>query len=136
MTISTILTTSSEEEYPHESQEIMARFQDTLKTLTMNLRKVGVWKKQGDLVTEPVVYDLNYVLRLTAEINDKREGRENASVCKKFIKSCFQATCRQSGALACLIEVIPKDIYVSVLSGGFAIILAASGILAPWCLHG
>ncbi len=99
------------------------KFYETLKNLTVNLQKKNVFDKLGLQARDPSEYTLEYVLSLAETINDKRTEGEDASTCKKFIKSCFRSINKRSGTIAGLIDMVPKDIYGSVISGGFTLIL-------------
>ncbi|KAJ9613388.1 hypothetical protein H2200_003330 [Cladophialophora chaetospira] len=112
-------------QYYHESDQVMQKFQETLRALTMNLRKRNVFDKLGVAIKDPPEYTLEYVLFIATKINENREESENASTCKKFINSCFRSAHKRSKTFTGLLDLVPKDIYGSVISGGFTLILTA-----------
>ena len=113
------LTACSEADYYKESAKTMEKFQETLKSLTLNLQNKKVFETLGVPPREPTMCDLTFYLSLTATISDRGESCKAVSTCKKFIRSTFKRT----GVLANIIEMFPTDIYGSLICGGFTLIL-------------
>ncbi|KPM40078.1 hypothetical protein AK830_g6503 [Neonectria ditissima] len=119
------LTTCSLAGLHKEADEQMRQFQDTLKSFTEKLQKRKLFKKLGLEVRDPSQYDLNYVLSIASKINDERDQPYNTHTCKAFIRKCFQVVTKNKNIVTGLLSMLPNDLYGSVISGGFSVILAA-----------
>lgn len=104
----------------------MAKFQETLKNFSKMLQSRDVFKKLNIEERNPENYDLEYVQRIAALIHEHKEGEENTRSVKRFILRCFRSAHEHRTTLTCLLDMVPNDLYGSVMSGGFSLILAVS----------
>src|SRR5262245_6595172 len=107
---------------------MMEKFQETLKRFTKTLQSRNIFKKMGLEPRDPADYDINYVLKIAELIQEHKEGSKNTKTIKKFIQKCFRGVHRHKTAIRGLISMVPDDVYGSVISGGFSLILAVSSI--------
>lgn len=120
------LTPHKETDYYKLSNEKMKEFQDTLKRFSVTLKSRKIFKKLGVEIREPGDYNLDYVLSIAKLIEERREGADNTRDCKRFIRKCFRGAAKHKDVLTGIISMAPSDIYGSVISGGFTLILAVS----------
>lgn len=104
----------------------MRDFQKTLTRFTEILQKRKVFTKLGIPSRDPQNFDLDYVLSLAIRISERRDTDEETLICKRFVRKICQKTTKHKNVLSGLIGLAPSDIYGSVISGGFTLILAAS----------
>jgi hypothetical protein len=104
----------------------MQNFQETLKRFTKTLQTRDVFKKLNIEERDPANYDLDYVSKIARSIHDYREGEESTRSIKKFIRRCFRGAHENQTAISCLLEMVPNDIYGSVISGSFSLIMLVS----------
>lgn len=114
----------SEPEYYKDSKEVMEKFQETLKKFTKTLQSREVFRKLNLEERDPASYDLEYVQKIAASIQEYKEGEETTRSVKRFILKCFRSAHAHRNTLSCLFDMVPDDIYGSVISGGFSLILA------------
>lgn len=108
------------------SQTKMRDFQQTLTRFTETLQKRKVFTKLGIPSRDPRNFDLDYVLSIATRISERRDTDEETRICKRFIRKICQKTTKHKNVLSGLISLAPSDIYGSVISGGFTLILAVS----------
>ncbi|KAK5653013.1 hypothetical protein OQA88_9299 [Cercophora sp. LCS_1] len=108
------------------SQKSVARFQQTLKKLAAVLSERGVDKELGIEIKQPgdVGFNFQYLLGIT---NKLQEGRNTpkTKTCKTFVRECYRKVEDRRGVIVGILEMVPNDMYGSVLSGGFTLIMAA-----------
>ncbi|KAH7303070.1 hypothetical protein B0I35DRAFT_517535 [Stachybotrys elegans] len=108
-----------------ESIEMRMKFQETLKGFTTLLQSRKIFDKLKIEARDPADYDLEYVLKIASLVQEHKEGVDNTRTVKKFIQKCFRGVNRHKAALAGILAMVPDDMYGSVISGGFSLILAA-----------
>ncbi|KAK0616336.1 hypothetical protein B0T14DRAFT_433805 [Immersiella caudata] len=117
--------------YYEESEKAMAQFQQTLERLTTTLKSRNVQKELqiADGIKSPndPGFNLEYVLSITNMLQESRENALYAKTCKGFIRRCYRRAERhlQKDSVEAILGLIPNDMYGSVISGGFTLILAA-----------
>ncbi|KAK3369282.1 hypothetical protein B0T24DRAFT_580206 [Lasiosphaeria ovina] len=114
-----------ETSYYQESEEMLEKFKESLKNFTQILQSRSVFKKLGIEAPDPAKFDLNYVLKIAALIQEHQDGSEDTQIIKKFARKCFRGAAQNKAAITALLSMIPNDVYGSVISGGFSLILAA-----------
>ncbi|TAQ88346.1 hypothetical protein B7494_g3358 [Chlorociboria aeruginascens] len=107
------------------SEEKMQQFEAILRRFSAMLHQRKEFAKLGVEIRDAKDFDLLYVLSIAKLINDKRQGEKNTRLCKRFMAKCFKVVYRHKDALANMINLVPTDTYGCLISGGFAIILAA-----------
>lgn len=108
------------------SETKMKDFQHTLTRFTEILQKRKVFDRLGVPPRDPGNFDLDYVLSIATRISEWRDTDEETRICKRFIRKVCQKTTRHKNVLSGLISLAPSDVYGSVISGAFTLILAAS----------
>lgn len=106
------------------SQTKMREFQQTLTRFTETLQKRKVFTRLGIPSRDPRNFDLDYVLSIATRISDQRVTDEETRICKRFIRKICQKTTKHKNVFSGLISLAPSDIYGSVISGGFTLVLA------------
>jgi hypothetical protein len=109
-----------------QSTEQMEKFKETLRKFLVTLNTRKMFKKLNVEIKEPKVYDIDYVLSIAKLIEERREEAENTRVCKRFIRKCLRGVVKHKDVLTGIINMAPSDVYGSVISGGFTVILAVS----------
>lgn len=102
----------------------MEKFQETLKRFTKTLQSRDVFKKLNIEERDPAHYDLDYVQKIATSIQEYKEGQETTRSVKRFVLKCFRGAHEHRNSLTCLLDMVPNDLYGSVLSGSFSLILA------------
>ncbi|KAL8364769.1 hypothetical protein RB595_003849 [Gaeumannomyces hyphopodioides] len=102
------------------------------KVAALKTRLVGFSKKMHALDNgykiahkAPEQYDMNDVLEIVRRIEDKHRTLDKVMSCSGIIRRCFRAVGENSGAIEGLLSFAPDDIYGSIISGGFTLILGA-----------
>lgn len=103
---------------------MMENFKQTLRRFTKTLRSRKIFKNLDLEDRDPATFDLAYVLKLAELIQDRKEGLENTHTLKKFVRKCFRGTNKHKNTITSLLSMVPSDVYGSVISGGFSLILA------------
>ncbi|KAK4220781.1 hypothetical protein QBC38DRAFT_513879 [Podospora fimiseda] len=116
---------TDENSYYQTSNEKLHKFNTTLEKFIRTLQSRNVFKKLGIEPCDPAKCDIDYVLKVTKVIQERKEGAENTRTIKMFLKSCVRAASRNKPVITALLGMIPHDVYGSVISGGFSLILAS-----------
>lgn len=103
---------------------MLEKFQETLKSFTQTLQSRSIFKKLGIEACDPAKCDLKYVLKVAALLQEHKEGSENTQTIKKFMRKCVRGAASNKAAITALLSMVPSDVYGSVISGGFSLILA------------
>jgi hypothetical protein len=97
-------------------QEVLMRFQKTLEAK-------DILKKLDLPARDPGHYDLKYVMEIANRIKDHRDHTENTQKCRGFMQKCAESVDSRRRAIGGILSMIPSDVYGSVISGGFGLIL-------------
>jgi hypothetical protein len=101
----------------------MEAFRDvTLRRLVATLKERRVEERLGITLKDPSGFNFEYILGIVNKLKDGRDAPKSKS-CKSFIRSCYRKVEDNRGVIGGILEMIPDDIYGSVLSGGFSLIL-------------
>ncbi|RSL48350.1 hypothetical protein CEP54_012953 [Fusarium duplospermum] len=76
-------------------------------------------------IKDPSEFTCDYVLQLIDKIQERRDNATMTSSCKNFVRRCYRKVEDNRGAIEGFLTMIPNDAYGSVISGGFAMIMAA-----------
>lgn len=74
-------------------------------------------------IRDPKDFDLPYLLDI---INKVEEQKEKKSSYTRFVRKCLRKSQENQVVLEGILGLIPGDIYGSLISGGFTLILAVS----------
>lgn len=105
---------------------MMKQFEETLKRFTQTLQSRSIFKKLDIQPCDPAKCDIEYVQKVAEVIMEHKEGSEDTKVIKKFMRKCVRGAASNKAAINALLTMIPNDVYGSVISGGFSLILAVS----------
>ncbi|KAI4601826.1 hypothetical protein KJ359_010691 [Pestalotiopsis sp. 9143b] len=109
-----------------KSQSSMETFRDvTMRRLVTTLKKAHVEERLGVTLKDPSEFDVEYILGIVGKLRDAKDAPSTKS-CKNFIRSCYRRVEDNRGVIGEILEMVPGDIYGSVLSGGFSLILTVS----------
>lgn len=109
----------------------METFRDvTMRRLVTTLKKARVEERLGVTLKDPREFDVEYILGIVGKLKDAKDA-PNTRSCKNFIRSCYRKVEDNRGVIGEILDMVPSDIYGSVLSGGFSLILTASILYAP-----
>lgn len=111
------------ENYFKESQERSAQFQNTLSEFCKTLRKQHLDRTLGIQLKEPRLYTLKDVVEIAQKLQERKQQSESSSGYLTKIRKFFL---RERGPLQSMLSFVPNDSYGSLISGGFAMILAVS----------
>ncbi|ETS76966.1 hypothetical protein PFICI_10840 [Pestalotiopsis fici W106-1] len=108
-----------------QSESSMEAFRDvTLRRLVATLKERRIEEQLGISLKDPSEFNFEYVLSIVNKLKDARDA-PNSNSCKNFIRRCFRKVEDNRGVIGGILEMLPGDIYGSVLSGGFSLILTA-----------
>jgi hypothetical protein len=104
----------------------LKELQDTLQSFCTILKKRKLDIKLGINIKDPKDYTFEDVLSIASKIYNKQERSSDTRSCMNAIQRCFRVVAKNESALTSLLSLAPTDVYGSVLSGGFTVILAVS----------
>lgn len=116
---------SSIEKCYEESQQRMAKFQQTLERFVRLLRERNVDRELNVEIKDPGQLTMEDALSIIGKIQDGRNTKQVKS-CKDFIYKCYRKAESKRGIAEAVLTMVPNDVYGSVISGGFTLILAVS----------
>ncbi|RSL82430.1 hypothetical protein CEP51_005151 [Fusarium floridanum] len=99
-------------------------FQPVQKLVAV-LKERNVDTQLNITIKDPSEFTCDYVLQLIDKIQERRDNAIKTSSCKNFVRRCYQKVEDNGGAIEAFLTIIPNDAYGSVISGGFAMIMAA-----------
>ncbi|KAF7956721.1 hypothetical protein EAE96_004051 [Botrytis aclada] len=108
-----------------QSKTSMETFSGTLKKFAAILRERKVDSNLKIVIRDPSEFDLQYVLGIVNNLSEGGDSSSKTGLFKKFIHSCYQKVENNKAVIEGILSLIPSDIYGSVISGGFTLILAA-----------
>ncbi|KAK3988846.1 hypothetical protein QBC44DRAFT_397433 [Cladorrhinum sp. PSN332] len=114
--------------YYEESEKRMVKFRDTLEAFVALIKERNVEADLGIVLKEPTddTFTLDYALSIVAKIDEgPPHTSTHAKTCKTFIRRCYRKIEENKQAIDHIMSMVPNDVYGSVISGGFSIILAA-----------
>ncbi|KAK1831940.1 hypothetical protein QBC39DRAFT_349778 [Podospora conica] len=111
--------------YYQESTEMLVQFRQTLEAFTQTLQSRGIFKKLGIQPCDPAKCDIQYVLAVANAIREHKEGSKDTRSIKRFMQRCSQRASANKATISALLSMVPNDLYGSIISGGFSLILAA-----------
>ncbi|RSM12542.1 hypothetical protein CEP52_002423 [Fusarium oligoseptatum] len=100
-------------------------FRWTVQKLVAVLKERNVDTQLNITIKDPSEFTCDYVLQLIDKIQERRDNAIKTSSCKNFVRRCYQKVEDNRGAIEAFLTIIPNDAYGSVISGGFAMIMAA-----------
>lgn len=107
----------------------MAIFRQTLQRFIATLKERKVDSQLGIAIKDdPSEFTVSYMLGIISKIDKIRESASNskARICNNFIRKCFRKMEASKGVIEGILTLAPDDIYGSIISGGFTLILAVS----------
>ncbi|RSM19485.1 hypothetical protein CDV31_001645 [Fusarium ambrosium] len=108
-----------------QSQKSLQTFRWTVQKLVAVLKERNVDTQLNITIKDPSEFTCDYVLQLIDKIQERRDNAIKTSSCKNFVRRCYQKVEDNRGAIEAFLTIIPNDAYGSVISGGFAMIMAA-----------
>lgn len=107
---------------------------DPLQKLVAVLRERNV-NTQLDLdIKDPSEFTCEYVLQIINKIGETRDSAAKTISCKNFVRRCYQKVDDNGRAIDGFLTMIPSDVYGSVISGGFAMIMAVRLEAVAWAM--
>lgn len=122
----TMSSQATKEELYSLSDQKIKEFQEVLQRFSKMLQTRKAFDGLGILMREPRDFDLDYVLSVATRISEKRQESENARRCKRFVRTCCKTAIKHKDVVNGLISLAPSDVYGSLITGGFTVILAVS----------
>ena len=117
---------------------MLVQFRETLEAFTQTLQSRGIFKKLGIEACDPARCDIQYVLRVANAIHEHREGSKDTRSIKRFMERCSRRATANKATISALLSMVPNDLYGSIISGGFSLILAVRCppfCVKPWRYH-
>lgn len=112
---------------------MLAQFRQTLASFTQTLESRGIFTRLGIEPSDPAKCDIHYVLKVAKAIREHKEGSKDTRSIKRFMERCSKRAAANKATISALLSMCPNDIYGSVISGGFSLILAVSST-SPFCI--
>lgn len=112
----------------------MEKFQQTLHSFVRLLRERNVDKDLNVVIKDPGELTMQDALVIISKIQEGRDPKHVRS-CKSFIQKCYRKAEDNRGAIGAILSMLPNDSYGSVISGGFALILAVGSHQTPFQLR-
>lgn len=107
---------------------------DPLQKLVAVLRERNV-NTQLDLdIKDPSEFTCEYVLQIINKIGEIRDSAAKTRSCKNFVRRCYQKVEDNRSAIDGFLTMIPSDVYGSVISGGYAMIMAVRLEAVVWAM--
>lgn len=107
---------------------MLAQFRQTLESFTQTLQSRGIFTRLGIEPCDSAKCDIQYVLKVAQAIREHKEGgQKDTRSIKRFIERCSKRAAANKATISALLSMVPNDIYGSVISGGFSLILAVRG---------
>lgn len=82
------------------------------------------------VIKDPSEFTLQDALGIVKRLGENSDNPSKTGLWKQFIWSCYQKVDSNKAVIEGLMSLIPSDIYGSVISGGFTLILAVSSSFA------
>ncbi|THV49356.1 hypothetical protein BGAL_0199g00150 [Botrytis galanthina] len=108
-----------------QSKISMETFCATLKKFAATLRERKVDSSLSIVIKDPSEFTLQDALGIVKRLGENSDNPSKTGLWKQFIWSCYQKLDSNKAVIEGLMSLIPSDIYGSVISGGFTLILAA-----------
>ncbi|RSL39554.1 hypothetical protein CEP53_013973 [Fusarium sp. AF-6] len=109
----------------NQSQKSLEKFRRTLQRFVAILKERNVDTQLNITIKDPSQFTCDYVLHIIDKIRETRESAAKTRSCKNFVRRCYRKMEDNRGAIEGFLTMIPNDIYGSVISGGFVMIMAA-----------
>lgn len=106
---------------------MLAQFRQTLESFTHTLQSRGIFTRLGIEPCDPAKCDIHYVLKVAKAIRERKEGSRDTRSIKRFMERCSKRAAANKATISALLSMVPNDIYGSVISGGFSLILTVRG---------
>ncbi|KAK0714401.1 hypothetical protein B0T21DRAFT_454629 [Apiosordaria backusii] len=107
----------------------MQQFKERLVNFVSLLKDRNVDTELGIIIKSPNDPDftIGYILQVVGKIEEGPEDKPlwKARTCKSFIRKCYRKVEDNKGIVEGLLKMVPNDSYGALISGGFAVILAA-----------
>ncbi|KAI0556066.1 hypothetical protein F4679DRAFT_16624 [Xylaria curta] len=114
-------TVLNDSRFYQESRKMRLEFQQRLEGFACMLKSRNVDKELRVKIKDPKDFDITYIL----EIIDKIEKHATTKrPYKAFVRRCFHRFEENKAVIEGIISFVPDDIYGSLISGGFTLILA------------
>ncbi|KAK3331866.1 hypothetical protein B0T19DRAFT_414117 [Cercophora scortea] len=108
-----------------ESRKQMLMFRGTLNRFVILLKERKVDEQLGIVIKNPNDFTVEYVLEIIKKIGEGGQNNSKIQSCKNFVKRCYRKLEDNRGVIEGILTMFPDDIYGSVISGGFTLIMAA-----------
>lgn len=104
----------------------MVTFRQTLKDFVTILRERNVDSQLDIVFRDPSDFTVEYILHIINRLGESNKNPSKTKSCKNFIRSWYRKLEDNKGIMEGILTMVPNDIYGSVISGGFTLILAVS----------
>ncbi|PQE11002.1 hypothetical protein CJF31_00000718 [Rutstroemia sp. NJR-2017a BVV2] len=111
--------------YYDQSKTSMLKFRGTLQSFVTVLKERNVDSQLNIVLKDPSELTVEYIIQIINRLGERNENPSKTKSCKNFIQSCHRKYEDNKGIVEGILTMIPNDIYGSVISGGFTVILAA-----------
>jgi hypothetical protein len=104
-------------------------FRRTLKAFVGVVKQINADSQLNIPIKDPTELTLGDCLGILNQITEHSESSSKTRSCKKFIRGCYRKVEDNREIIGEILAIVPMDIYGSVISGGFTLILAVSCLL-------
>ncbi|TRX92694.1 hypothetical protein FHL15_006368 [Xylaria flabelliformis] len=114
-------TILNDSKYYQDSRKRKLEFQQKLERFACILKSRNVDKELRIEIRDPEHFDLPYILDIIDKIEKHKTMKRPY---KAFVRRCFRRVEENKAVIEGILSFVPDDIYGSLISGGFTLILA------------
>ena len=120
------LTQNSINKHYEKSKERAETFHGTLQRFVAVLKERNVDKELNIIIKDPSEFTPNYILGIVDKIQEGRDSAPYTKSCKTFIRRCYRKVEDNRDVIQGFLDMIPDDVYGSVISSGFTFLMVVS----------
>ena len=101
-------------------------FRQKLQQFTVLLRSRKVDSQLNISIEDPSQFTVYGILEIINKIGDGCGHRGKTAICKNFVRRCYRKVEDNRDVIGDILTMLPSDIYGSLISGGFTLVMAVS----------
>lgn len=115
---------TSHERCYEQSRKSIAQFRQTLRRFVDTLKRRKVDSQLDISIENPDAFTINDILGIINKLGEGQGDDSKTGSCKSFIRRCYRRVEDNRDVIEAILSMLPSDIYGSVISGGFSLIMA------------
>ncbi|KAM3069777.1 hypothetical protein ACMFMG_010485 [Clarireedia jacksonii] len=108
-----------------QSKARILTFRRTLQNFVTLLKERKVDSQLNIVLKDPSEFTVEYIIQIINRLGESSENPSKTKSCKNFVQKCHRKVKDNKDIVEGILNMIPNDIYGSVISGGVTLILAA-----------